>query len=39
MTDLEAALNRIKAKTYIMPFKQDMFFTVESCQYERDDPR
>lgn len=34
--DLEAALNRIEAKTYVMPFEQDMFFTVESCQQEEE---
>lgn len=32
--DLEQALDRISAKTYVMPFEQDMFFTVESCQSE-----
>lgn len=32
--DLEQALNRIEATTYVMPFEQDMFFTVESCRQE-----
>lgn len=32
--DLEAALDRIDAKTYVLPFAEDMFFTVESCKRE-----
>ena len=32
--DLEAALSRIEAKTFVMPFESDMFFPVEDCAYE-----
>lgn len=32
--DLEAALDRIEAKTYVMPFEQDYVFTLEDCRHE-----
>jgi homoserine O-acetyltransferase len=32
--DLEAALSRIEAKTFVMPFEQDMFFPVSDCAHE-----
>lgn len=32
--DLEAALGRIEAKTFVMPFEQDMFFPVSDCAHE-----
>jgi homoserine O-acetyltransferase len=33
--DLEAALDRIEARTYVMPFEEDMFFTEEVCRREK----
>ncbi len=33
--DLAAALGRIKAKTFVMPFSRDMFFPVEDCAEEQ----
>lgn len=33
--DLEAALGRIKAKTFVLPFEKDMFFPVGDCAYEQ----
>ena len=33
--DLKAALGRIKARTYVMPFSHDMFFPVEDCAAEQ----
>ncbi len=37
MTDgnLEEALGRIKAKTYVMPIDEDMFFPVRDCEAEQ----
>lgn len=32
--DLETALERIEATVYVMPFEEDMFFTLESCRRE-----
>lgn len=32
--DLEAALDRIEARTYVMPFESDYVFTVEDCRRE-----
>ncbi|SEP17442.1 Alpha/beta hydrolase family, partial [Halogranum amylolyticum] len=32
--DLEAALGRVEAKVYVMPFEEDMFFPVRDCEYE-----
>jgi len=32
--DLRAALNRIKAKTFVMPMSSDMFFPPDDCQAE-----
>jgi len=32
--DLEKALSQIEAKTYVMPFEEDMVFTVEDCRRE-----
>jgi len=32
--DLEAALGRIEAKTFVMPFEEDMFFPVSDCAHE-----
>ena len=32
--DLAAALGRIKAKTFVMPFSNDMFFPPEDCKEE-----
>jgi homoserine O-acetyltransferase len=32
--DLEAALGRIEAKTFVMPFEEDMFFPVDDCAHE-----
>ena len=34
--DLEAALGRIKAKTFVMPFGNDMFFPPADCKAEAD---
>ena len=34
--DLAAALGRIKAKTFVMPFGNDMFFPPADCQAEAD---
>jgi homoserine O-acetyltransferase/O-succinyltransferase len=33
--DLAAALGRIKAKTYVVPFSRDMFFPPEDCEAEQ----
>ena len=33
--DLAAALGRIKAKTFVMPFENDMFFPVKDTQVEQ----
>jgi homoserine O-acetyltransferase/O-succinyltransferase len=33
--DLKAALQRIKAKVYVMPFEEDMFFPVRDCEAEQ----
>ena len=33
--DLKAALGRIKAKTFVMPFGNDMFFPVADCAHEQ----
>jgi len=33
--DLEAALGRVEAKVYVMPFEEDMFFPVRDCEYEQ----
>lgn len=33
--DLAAALGRIRAKTFVMPFSQDMFFPVQDCAEEQ----
>src|SRR5258707_8136183 len=33
--DLEAALGRIKAKVFVMPFEEDMFFPVRDCEAEQ----
>lgn len=33
--DLAAALGRIKAKTYVVPFSRDMFFPPADCQAEQ----
>ena len=33
--DLEAALQRIKAKTFVMPFEKDMFIQLEDCAAEQ----
>jgi homoserine O-acetyltransferase/O-succinyltransferase len=33
--DLKAALGRIKARTYVMPFSNDMFFPVADCAEEQ----
>ncbi len=32
--DLAAALGRIKARTFVMPFSQDMFFPPQDCEEE-----
>ncbi|OUJ18550.1 Homoserine acetyltransferase MET2 [Methanonatronarchaeum thermophilum] len=32
--DLKKALKRIKAKVYVMPFEEDMFFTLDQCEKE-----
>ncbi|SHH21487.1 alpha/beta fold hydrolase [Halobaculum gomorrense] len=32
--DLEAALDRIEARTYVMPFAEDYVFTLEDCREE-----
>jgi homoserine O-acetyltransferase len=34
-SDLAAALGRITAKTFVVPFSGDMFFPVEDHQYEQ----
>jgi homoserine O-acetyltransferase len=34
--DLEAALGRITAKTFVMPISEDMFFPVHECAWEQD---
>jgi homoserine O-acetyltransferase/O-succinyltransferase len=33
--DLPAALRRIKAKTYVVPFSRDMFFPPDDCEAEQ----
>jgi homoserine O-acetyltransferase len=33
--DLAAALGRIKAKTYVVPFSRDMFFPPQDCEAEQ----
>jgi homoserine O-acetyltransferase len=33
--DLRAALGRIRAKTYVMPFSDDMFFPIRDCAEEQ----
>ena len=33
--DLEAALGRIRAKTFVMPINEDMFFPVRDCKAEQ----
>jgi homoserine O-acetyltransferase len=33
--DLAAALSRIKAKTYVVPFSRDMFFPPDDCEAEQ----
>jgi homoserine O-acetyltransferase len=33
-SDLSAALGRIKAKTYAVPFSGDMFFPPDDCEAE-----
>jgi len=33
--DLAAALGRIKAKTYVVPFSRDMFFPPDDCEAEQ----
>ena len=33
--DLAAALGRIKAKTYVVPFSRDMFFPPADCEAEQ----
>jgi hypothetical protein len=33
--DLAAALGRIKAKTYVVPFSRDMFFPPDDCEPEQ----
>ena len=33
--DLKAALGRIKAKTYVVPFSRDMFFPPADCEAEQ----
>lgn len=34
--DLKAALGQIKAKVYVMPFEEDMFFPVRDCKAEQE---
>ena len=34
--DLDAALGRITAKTYVMPMAEDMFFPVRDCRAEQE---
>ena len=34
--DLQAALSRIEARTYVMPFEKDMVFTLEDCRREEE---
>jgi homoserine O-acetyltransferase/O-succinyltransferase len=34
--DRAAALGRVKAKTYVMPIDEDMFFPVRDCQTEQE---
>lgn len=34
--DLEAALSRIDARVYVMPFEEDMVFTLEDCREEEE---
>ncbi|MEJ9212046.1 alpha/beta fold hydrolase [Bacillus smithii] len=34
--DLKAALERIQAKVYVMPFEEDMFFPVRDCKVEQE---
>jgi homoserine O-acetyltransferase len=34
--DLDAALGRITAKTYVMPIDEDMFFPVRDCRAEQE---
>lgn len=33
--DLKAALSRITAKTFVLPFQRDMFFPPHHCEYEQ----
>lgn len=33
--DLESALGRVKAKTFVMPISEDMFFPVRDCEAEQ----
>ena len=33
--DLEAALGRVTAKTFVMPIEQDMFFPPRDCEHEQ----
>lgn len=33
--DLAAALGRIKAKTYVIPINEDIFFPVRDCEAEQ----
>ena len=33
--DLKKALGSIKAKVFVMPIDEDMFFTVKDCEYEQ----
>lgn len=34
-SDLKAALGRIKAKVFVMPISEDMFFPPRDCEYEQ----
>jgi homoserine O-acetyltransferase/O-succinyltransferase len=34
--DLDAALGRITAKTFVMPISEDMFFPVRDCRAEQE---
>jgi homoserine O-acetyltransferase/O-succinyltransferase len=34
--DLEAALGRIQAKTFVLPIDEDMFFPVRDCKAEQE---
>ncbi|HTV18575.1 MAG TPA: hypothetical protein VMG12_07895, partial [Polyangiaceae bacterium] len=33
--DLERALRRIRAKTFVLPIETDMFFPPSDCEYEQ----